>query len=171
MELCSALCGSLDGRGLEENGHMCMYGWVPSVFTWNYHINLLYPNSGLPRGLSGKESACQCRRHGFDLWVRKIPWRRKWQRTPVFLPGRSHGQGKLAGCISWGCGVGHDWATEHDMIPQYKIKSFFFFKARGFYQLGNKKWLKKDSSLVDVPNDNFLILWLLSWFFFDNYFL
>ena len=33
--------------------------------------------------LSGKESACQCRRHGFDPWVRKIPWRRKWQPTPV----------------------------------------------------------------------------------------
>ena len=29
---------------------------------------------------------------GFDLWVRKIPWRRKWQPTPVFLPGESHGQ-------------------------------------------------------------------------------
>ena len=42
--------------------------------------------------LSGKESACQCRRPGFDPWVRKIPWRRKWQPTPVFLPGKSHGQ-------------------------------------------------------------------------------
>ena len=41
----------------------------------------------LPRWLSGKESACQCRRHGFDPWVRKILWRRKWQPTPVFLPG------------------------------------------------------------------------------------
>jgi len=38
---------------------------------------------------SGKESTCQCRRcrrHGFDPWVRKISWRRKWQSTPVFLP-------------------------------------------------------------------------------------
>ena len=41
----------------------------------------------LPRGLSGKESTCQCRRHGFDPWVGKILWRRKWQPTPVFLPG------------------------------------------------------------------------------------
>ena len=37
------------------------------------------------------------RRHGFDLWVRKVPWRRKWQATPVFLPGESHGQRSLAG--------------------------------------------------------------------------
>ena len=42
-------------------------------------------------GASGKKSACQCRRrkrHRFDPWVRKIPWRRKWQPTPVFLPGK-----------------------------------------------------------------------------------
>ena len=39
----------------------------------------------LPRWLSGKESTCQCRRFGFDPWIRTIPWRRKWQPTPVFL--------------------------------------------------------------------------------------
>ena len=44
--------------------------------------------SRLPRGLSGKESACQCRRCGFDSWVGKIPWRRKWQPAPVFLLGK-----------------------------------------------------------------------------------
>ena len=46
------------------------------------------------------ESVCQCRkwkRHGFDTWVGKIPWRRKWQPTPVFLPGKSHGWRSLAG--------------------------------------------------------------------------
>ena len=54
----------------------------------------------LPRWLSGKESTCQCRRPrrwGFDPWVRKIPWRRKWQPTPVFLPGKFHGQSCRAG--------------------------------------------------------------------------
>ena len=55
---------------------------------------------GLPRCLSGKES-CQCRRPGFDPWVGKIPWRRKWQLTSVFLPGESHGQGSLAGYSPW----------------------------------------------------------------------
>ena len=38
-----------------------------------------------------------CRRHGFDPWVRKLPWWRKWQPTPVFLPGKSHGQRSLMG--------------------------------------------------------------------------
>ena len=37
----------------------------------------------LPRWLSGKEPTCQCKRHGFDPWVRKIPWRKRWQPTPV----------------------------------------------------------------------------------------
>ena len=40
------------------------------------------------------------RRHKFDPWVRKIPWRRKWHHTPVFLPGKFHGQRSLAGYSS-----------------------------------------------------------------------
>ena len=53
---------------------------------------------GFPGGASGKEPTCQCRRHkrcGFNPWVGKIPWRRAWQLTPVFLPGESHGQKML----------------------------------------------------------------------------
>ena len=48
-------------------------------------------------------------------WVGKIPWRRKWQPTPVFLPGESHGQRSLVGYSPWGRKelVGHDWATSH----------------------------------------------------------
>ena len=40
---------------------------------------------------------------GFDSWVGTIPWRRKWQPAPVFLPGKSHGQRRLASCSPWGC--------------------------------------------------------------------
>ena len=50
-----------------------------------------------------KQSVClQCGRPGFDPWVGKIPWRRKWQPTPVLLPGKSHGQRSLVGCSPWG---------------------------------------------------------------------
>ena len=52
---------------------------------------------GISKWLSGKESVCQRRRYGFDPWVRKIPWRRKWQPTPVFLHGKSHGERSLKG--------------------------------------------------------------------------
>ena len=48
---------------------------------------------GLLWWLSGKESTCQCRRWRFDPWVGKLPWRRRWQHTRVFLPGESHGRG------------------------------------------------------------------------------
>ena len=55
---------------------------------------------GFPGGTSGKEPTCQCRKHrrcSFDPWIKKIPWGRAWQPTPVFLPGESHGQRNLAG--------------------------------------------------------------------------
>ena len=57
--------------------------------------NVTHLKYGLPMWLSSKSICLQCRRHrkrGFNPWVRKIPWRRKWQPTPVFLPGESHGQ-------------------------------------------------------------------------------
>ena len=50
-------------------------------------------------------------RPGFYPWVWKIPWRRKWQPTPVFLPGKSYGQRSLVGYSPWGRTFGHDWAT------------------------------------------------------------
>ena len=53
--------------------------------------------SRLPRWSSDKESACQCRKHGIYPWVGKIPYRNKWQPTPVVLPWKSNGQKSLAG--------------------------------------------------------------------------
>ena len=50
-------------------------------------------------GSGGKEPTCQCK---FNPWVGKIPWRRKWQATPVILPGKSQRQRSLAGCGPWG---------------------------------------------------------------------
>ena len=54
---------------------------------------------------------CQCRRRGLGPWLRNIPWRRKWQPTPVFMPGESHGQRSLAGYGPGGC-------KESDMTEQ-----------------------------------------------------
>ena len=56
----------------------------------------------LPWSLSGEESSRRPRRRGFEPWVGKIPWRRVWQPTPVFLPGEFHGQSSLAGYSPWG---------------------------------------------------------------------
>ena len=51
---------------------------------------------GFPGGSDGQESACNAG-DGFSPWVGKIPWRRGWKPTVVFLPGESHGQRSLAG--------------------------------------------------------------------------
>ena len=59
---------------------------APSVRLSSKLLLAFLMHASLPWWLSGREFACQCRRHGFDPWVGKIPWRRTWQPTPVFLP-------------------------------------------------------------------------------------
>ena len=61
------------------------------------------------------------RRGGFDLWVGKILQRRKWQPTPVFLPGKFHGRRNLAGYSPWGHKVGHSWAHTHTHTHTHTI--------------------------------------------------
>ena len=66
------------------------------------HSSTIYSGQdmGSPGGAGGKEPTRQCRRgqrRGFDPWIGKIPWRRAWQPTPVFLPGEFHGQRSLEG--------------------------------------------------------------------------
>ena len=63
--------------------------------------------------LPWKWSCLQCGRQGFDPWVFKIPWRKEWQATAVFLPGEFHGQSSLVGYSPRAMGsqrVRHDWA-------------------------------------------------------------
>ena len=60
----------------------------------------------------------QCGRPMFDPWVRKIPWRRKWQPTPVFLPGKFHGWRSLVGYSPWG-------RKELDTTERLHFLSFF----------------------------------------------
>ena len=76
----------------------------------------------LPWWLSGKEPSCQCRRHRrrkFDPWVGKIPCRKKWQPTPVFLPGESHAQRNLMDYSPYGGKVLNTTERTH---PHYFLK-------------------------------------------------
>ena len=85
---------------------------------------------GLPRWCSGKEFACQSRRCKiirFDPWVRKIPWSRKWQPTPVFLPGKYLGQRK------WG-------HKESDMTEQLNTHHKLEFVVYMFFLPDNGIW-------------------------------
>ena len=77
-------------RQVEEN--VVFYDLVMEFVQHHfYYLLLIFIKAGLPWWLSSKESTCQCQRHGFHPWVRKIPWRRKWQSTPIFLSGEFHG--------------------------------------------------------------------------------
>ena len=70
-------------------GEIASFEWYPEQY-------------GLPRCLRGKESACQCRKCGFDPWVRMIPWRRKWQPTLVFLPEKIPWTEETGSYSPWG---------------------------------------------------------------------
>ena len=88
---------------------------------------------GFPGGASRQELACQCRRckrRVFDPRVKKIPWRRAWQPTPVFLPGEFYGQRSLAGYSLWGCKESelcdladmYTWSSEKFLLNHFSEK-------------------------------------------------
>ena len=92
---------------LWEMGSSCTWASVFSSVWWVIKITICSSIwNSFPGGTVGKEPACQCsrwKRHGFNPWAGKIPWRRAWQPTPVFLPGESHGQRhhRVAKSQSW----------------------------------------------------------------------
>ena len=93
----------------ESHGQMSVTGYSPQGHTGSDKTEatqhtLCFGSSylGLPWQFSSKKPTCQCRRCGFVPWVGKIPWRRAWQPTSVFLPGESHGQRSLAGTVHGG---------------------------------------------------------------------
>ena len=98
--------------------------WAHQLKTERLNLSFKFWYVPFTRGISGKGSACQCRRSkrcGFDLWVGKIPWRRAWQPTPVVLPGKSHGQRILAEHSPWGSQtVRHDEQLNHHHHVQAK---------------------------------------------------
>ena len=116
----------------------------------NKHQEKLKKTTGLPWRLSGKESTCQCRRHEFDPWVGKIPWRRKWQTIPVFLAGESHEQRSLVGYSTWRCKrVWHYLATKQQnkwiAIQDSCIERVHIVRMSNLLNVThrfNEKWLK-----------------------------
>ena len=109
---------------------------------------------GSPGGTSGKEPACQCRtckRHGFDPWVRKIPWRRAWQPTPVFLPKESHGLRSLRGRVR--CNLAHKHTGKLRMLlikVTYKQQISYKQKSHGRRSVvGYSPWGRKESDMTE----------------------
>ena len=77
----------------------------------------VWSTGGFSGGSDGKESVCQCRRPGFDPWVRKIPWRRKWHPTPVLLSGEFHGQRSPEGYNPWDS---KEWDTTEQLTFTFR---------------------------------------------------
>ena len=77
-----------------------------------------------PGGSDGKASCLPCRRPRFEPWVGKIPWRRKWQSTPVLLPGKSHGQRSLVG---HGVAKSQSWTRLSDFTSRHVNTAVLLF--------------------------------------------
>ena len=112
-------------------GFMALGQWLISVnltfpYLWKVimatyvclSIKNLYHVLGPPSRHRRKESACWCRCES-NPWIRKIPWSRKWQPTPVLLPGESHGQRSLVGYSPWGCKESDTTEYTHAHTQQY----------------------------------------------------
>ena len=90
LQLCLILCEPMDYS-------------PPDSFVYEIlQARILEWVAGLPRCLNDKDSTCQCRRCRFHPRVGKIPWSRKWQPAPVFLPEKVQGQKSLEGYSPWG---------------------------------------------------------------------
>ena len=92
----------------------------PSHFTLHTYL--------LPWWLRWQSICLQWWRPGFDPWVGKIPWRKKWQPTPVFLPEKFHGRRSLVGYSPWDHRVERDWAASLHFPSLIYFASLFFWK-------------------------------------------
>ena len=106
---CSWLGNPIDWRAWWDIystwGHRVGHHWVTNHFTFTFTHTQIY------MGFSG-DSGLPNRRCGFDTWVRKIPWKRKWQPIPVFLPLKYHGgQRGLVGYSLWGHRKSQTWLS------------------------------------------------------------
>ena len=82
-------------------GYISPWGHKELDTTEQLHFHLMKSGS-FTGGSDGKSLCLQCGRPKLDAWVGKLPWRRKWQPTPVFLPGKFHGWRSLVGYSPWG---------------------------------------------------------------------
>ena len=111
-------------------------------------VGLWYLTCGCSRKLMASQVAqwkricLQCKRQGFDPWVRKILWRRKWQPTPVLLPGKPHGWKSLVGYSPW---VAKSWTRLSDFTsPLYPLVSFKKTKDLDITKLVPRLWIGKE---------------------------
>ena len=115
-------------------------GFFNTSATWERFIlsdirqrktNISFPGGSVVKNLPSMQETW---RHWFDPWVRKNPWRRKWQPIPVFLPGKSHGQRSLGGATV------HGVTKELDMTEQLKKNTWNLKKMIQMNLFMKEKW-------------------------------
>ena len=128
---------------------------VEKLSKWN--INQLWGIQGFPGSSDGKISPCNARDLGSTPdsypWVRKIHWRRKWQPTPLFLPGEFPGQRRLAGYIQWD----HKKLDTTERLTAYthtqEIQDSYTTKIHCEWHHGDSSCLHLGDNLLDVRSD------------------
>ena len=111
---------------------------------------------GIPRWCIGIEFACQCSRCRFDSWVRKIPWRSKWQLTAIFFHEKFHEQRSLVGYIVHGlAGVQHDWVTEYTHMAHMSVNILTYFIY--FLYVSKIKYITDG----DKETEGIIVMWVL----------
>ena len=113
-----------DALTSEPPGKPHVVACIKISFLWLHDIPS-YIHCGFPAGSDGKASACNVGDLGFHPWVRKIPWRRAWQPTPVFLLGESHGRRSLEGYSPGGHKESD--TTERLRFHVHRIYSLYIF--------------------------------------------
>ena len=117
-----------------------------NILVYNY-LRAFMLRLGFPDGSMGKEWTCnagETGNMGFDPWIRKIPWKRKWQLISVFLPEKPHGQRRLAGYSSLGSKESTKWlSTEAWSLFEelfFKILVFISEEPFIFYCFFSQRW-------------------------------
>ena len=102
---------------------------------------------GVPQVAHTVKNCLQWGRSRFDPWIGKIPCRREWPPALVFLPGKSHGQKKLAGYSPWGCRVGYYWATNNfTCLLAQMVKNLLAMQETWVWSLGLEDPLEREMS-------------------------
>ena len=96
----------------------------------------------------------QCGRPKFNPWVRKIPWRRKWQPTPVFLPGKSNGRRRLAGYSPWGRKESDTTKWFHFLETHYQKKPMSVMGRYQSLRCINRAWLLLSTNALQTHSES-----------------
>ena len=124
--------------------HVGTSGFYFILFLWRYRLSWW---------LSGKESACQRRKCAFSPWVGKIIWRRIWQPTPVFLPGKPHGQRSLAGYSLW-----RHKRVRHDLVTQQQ--QYIYMYTHIFFIHSSVEGYLGCSHVLAIVNSTAVNIWV-----------